>query len=126
MLTAVSLLFTARGGTQPPAVHAGEDLRLDLGQPALLDDTVTLNSRNSSSLTTEWRNMSGLGDVTFADTSAIDTTATFSEPGAYGLALEASDGELTAIDEVTINVTDVPPTSENLISKRNPGRCLGQ
>ena len=42
--------------------------------------------------------------MVFDDDSAVDTTATFSEPGTYVLELAADDGELTTSDEVTITV----------------------
>jgi hypothetical protein len=44
--------------------------------------------------------------VTFANASAVDTTATFSEAGTYVLRLTAQDGALSASDEVTVTVTD--------------------
>ncbi|MDX1747837.1 MAG: hypothetical protein R3324_18035, partial [Halobacteriales archaeon] len=51
-----------------------------------------------------WKKHSGPGTVTFADANALDTTATFSEPGDYVLRLEASDGEFTSTDTVEITV----------------------
>ncbi|MFV1965927.1 MAG: Ig-like domain-containing protein [Pirellulaceae bacterium] len=44
------------------------------------------------------------GSVTLADPSAIETTATFSEPGTYLLRLRADDGQLNDEDEQTIRV----------------------
>ena len=43
--------------------------------------------------------------VSFADAGQPSTTATFTQPGRYVLRLTASDGDLTAQDEVTITVT---------------------
>jgi hypothetical protein len=43
-------------------------------------------------------------DAVIADPSAEDTTITLSAVGQYVLQLEASDGEKTGLDTVTINV----------------------
>jgi hypothetical protein len=55
-------------------------------------------------LTTEWTQVSGPGPVVFADSSRIDTTATFTTAGTYVLRLTASDGEFTITDDVTVVV----------------------
>ena len=54
--------------------------------------------------TTTWTKASGPGTVTFANASATDTTATFSDPGTYVLRLTAQDGALSTSDEVTVLV----------------------
>ena len=51
-----------------------------------------------------WTQESGPGVVTFAGPTAVDTTATFSQPGTYVLGLTADDGQLTNHDELTIDV----------------------
>ena len=61
------------------------------------------------SLTSTWSRVSGPGTVTFANASAADTTATFSAPGTYVLRLTATDGALTAQDEVTVTVNPATP-----------------
>jgi hypothetical protein len=43
--------------------------------------------------------------VTFGNANAVDTTATFSGQGLYVLRLTATDGELTAFDEVSVNAS---------------------
>ena len=55
-------------------------------------------------LVTTWSVVSGPGTVLFEDTTAINTTATFSDPGTYVLRLTAFDGQDTALDEVTITI----------------------
>jgi uncharacterized protein YjiK len=63
-------------------------------------------------VTTVWTLVSGPGSVTFVDDSALDTTANFSATGVYVLELTATEGDLTASDEVTITVgavTNQPP-----------------
>lgn len=51
--------------------------------------------------------MSGPGPVTFADASRGATSATFSAPGEYVLKLTASDGLLTASDDMTVRLNGV-------------------
>lgn len=54
----------------------------------------------------KWQLQRGPGDVTFADDTAADTTATFSAPGIYYLLLTGTNGVLTASDSVTIAVNE--------------------
>ncbi len=117
MLSGVSPLAvqSATSGSLAPEVYVGDDLQVDLAQPALLDGTVMLKSGHPSSLVTAWSKVTGPGDVTFAEAAAIDTTARFSDPGTYVLRLEANDGVHVGSDELTLIVTEVqppdPPTS---------------
>jgi uncharacterized repeat protein (TIGR01451 family) len=93
---------------QAPAVYAGADQTITLPANAVLDGTVTDDGLPSPpALTTLWTMVSGPGTVTFANASAVDTTATFSAPGTYVLRLAANDGALSASDDVTITV--LPP-----------------
>ncbi len=57
--------------------------------------------------------LSGPGTVAFAHASAAVTTAKFSAPGSYTLALSAHDTELTTSDEVVVTVQpeNQPPTA---------------
>ena len=57
-----------------------------------------------AAVTLAWTETSGPGDVTFGDSTEAETTASFSEAGTYVLRLTANDGDLSAYDEVTINV----------------------
>src|SRR4051812_8675829 len=52
----------------------------------------------------KWTKQSGPGKVTFADPSALITTATFSAPGAYTLELTADDGQAKASSTLTVKV----------------------
>lgn len=90
---------------ETPVVDAGADLNVELPADATLDGTVT----DDGTVTTTWSKVSGPGDVTFGDSAAVDTTAGFSESGTYVLRLHATDGDLSAFDEVTVTVTDAPP-----------------
>jgi hypothetical protein len=88
-------------------VSAGADQSVVLPSSASLDGTVGDDGlpADPGEVTTTWSEASGPGAVTFADAAAVDTTASFSEPGTYVLRLTADDGELTAVDEVTVNVS---------------------
>ncbi|UJS17546.1 MAG: hypothetical protein L3J17_00410 [Candidatus Jettenia sp.] len=99
---------------QPPEVDAGVDQAITLPDNAALDGTVTDDGLPAGTLTATWSVVSGTGTVTFADASAIDTTASFSEAGTYVLGLTADDGALMTSDELSIVVSNPivnqPPT----------------
>ncbi|MGY1620129.1 PKD domain-containing protein [Geodermatophilus sp. SYSU D00691] len=93
-----------------PVVDARQDVEVTMPHEASLaglvvDDGLPLGSDVGA----EWSKISGPGDVTFDDTTAEATTATFSAPGAYVLRLTADDGELQASDDVTVTVNPPPP-----------------
>ncbi len=90
----------------PPIVYAGADLFVR-GVPG----TATLNGQViddklpfGSSVRSQWSKFSGPGTVTFADPSALTTTATFSTNGVYVLQLTADDGEAQDSDLVEVRV----------------------
>ncbi len=91
---------------QPPGVDAGPSRSIVLGAAASLDGTVSDDGLPTSpgSVTTTWSKVSGPGTVLFGSASAVDTTATFSAEGTYVLRLSASDGLLSASDEMTVTV----------------------
>src|SRR5439155_20671848 len=64
-------------------------------------------------VTTLWTKTSGSGTVFFGNAAAGSTSVDFSATGTYVLTLTASDGELSASDDVTVTVGGVanaPPT----------------
>ncbi len=89
---------------QGPVVYAGPD------QTVTVEDTVSLQGEVSgagspnTTLTSQWTKVNGPGTVTFGDASLAATTAAFSLPGVYTLRLTASDGNLSAWDEVVVTV----------------------
>ena len=94
---------------QPPAVNAGSDLTIFLpDNSVLLDGTVADDGLPNppAEVTTTWSQVSGPGTVAFDDANELNTTATFSDAGTYVLELTADDGEVTASDEVTIEVIE--------------------
>ncbi|MBT8250665.1 MAG: hypothetical protein KJN81_10415, partial [Acidimicrobiia bacterium] len=93
----------------PPTVDAGPAQTVALPGGVTLDGTVTDDGLPNppSAFTTEWT-ASGPGTVTFADSTAVDTTATFSQDGVYTLTLTADDTGAIASDTVTITVDPAP------------------
>jgi parallel beta-helix repeat protein len=103
---------------QGPTVAAGSDAIIALPDSAVLDGTVTDDGLPSppSTLNITWSQVSGPGTVTFADSNAVDTTASFSTEGIYVLRLTADDSELNASDEVTITVNPQPGNQAPIVN----------
>ena len=81
------------------------------GSSAVANLDGTVSDANGNSTSTIWSDTgtgTGNGSITIGNTSAVDTTATFTETGTYILRLTANDGFDTAHDEVTITVIDDP------------------
>ncbi|NLX97045.1 MAG: hypothetical protein GXY83_12795, partial [Rhodopirellula sp.] len=114
------------GGAPPaqnraPLVNVGEDQSIgvpDLSVPAvgLLDATVYDDNLPDppGAVTTQWTMVSGPAAVTFADASSVDTTVSLPAAGSYVLRLTASDGALTASDELTVVVAEGIAPSVNV------------
>jgi hypothetical protein len=101
-----------------PAVNAGPDIVITLPASATLDGTVTDDGlpKPLGTVATTWTKLSGpSGTVTFANASAIDTTASFTAAGTYVLRLTASDGALSSSDDVTV-VVNPAPTGQAVVS----------
>jgi hypothetical protein len=105
-------------GNAPPSVSAGPDLAVDLTLAANLDGAVSDEGLPNppGALSVAWSQVSGPGDVAFADASAIDTAATFPSVGTYVLRLAAGDGELSAQDEMAVQVTST--TGQTIVERR--------
>lgn len=112
----------ASGGNLPPSVDAGVDATITLPDDVFLDGTVSDDGLPGGTLTITWSKVSGPGTVTFADSTVEDTTAGFSESGVYVLRLEASDGELSSQDGVTITVNE---ETANLLSFEDVAESAG-
>jgi hypothetical protein len=102
-------IFSFLADNQAPQVDAGPDLLTWLGEDSTrakdLDATVT----EDDAYTVQWTVVSepddpNNPDAVITDPSAEDTSITLSALGEYVLQLEASDGEKTGSDTVTINV----------------------
>ena len=92
---------------QPPSVQAGADQTLYAPTySAMLDATVQDDGLPDppAQVTVAWSEVSGPGGVTFTNSAAADTTATFTALGTYVLRLTASDSVLSAWDELTVTI----------------------
>ena len=65
--------------------------------------------KGESAAKVTWSKVSGPGEVTFADASLLNTTATFSGPRDYVLKLTATEGGLNGTSTLNVNVVAPPP-----------------
>ncbi len=98
-------IFSFIADNLPPTVDAGDDVATwleDGPRTENLDATVT----DDDAYTVQWTVVSepNAGDAVIQTANAEDTSITLSAVGEYVLQLEASDGEYTGSDTVTINV----------------------
>ncbi|KAF0242744.1 MAG: hypothetical protein FD167_3841, partial [bacterium] len=106
------------GVNQPPEVNAGNDLNVSLPAQATLTGTVTDDGKPSppGQVTIAWSKVSGPGTVTFSSPSTAITNAGFSTAGVYVLQLNASDGQLSSSDTVTVAVTNNQPNKAPVVN----------
>lgn len=92
---------------QSPVVDAGPDRTATPDTPVLINASVSDDGLpDGSSLSTHWQQTSGPAAVAFNDPTVIDATATFPETGVYVLQLQVDDGQATATDTITVNVSE--------------------
>ncbi|MFC1652948.1 hypothetical protein ACFL3F_04425 [Planctomycetota bacterium] len=98
-------IFSFLSDNVPPSVDAGEDVTtwidngsVEVALSGIVDDT--------DPTTTLWTVVTepNEGTAVIADASQLDTIVTCTELGTYVLQLEASDGEYSSADTMTINV----------------------
>jgi RHS repeat-associated protein len=82
---------------------------------ARLPDSLTLQGEVHGSgpqgdvaLTVSWREVSGPAPVSFLDPHSPTTSVVFTDPGTYVLQLEATDGQTTTAQLITITVDPAP------------------
>jgi hypothetical protein len=94
-----------------PVVDAGNDQTIAVTSAAHLQGTVT-DDGLPAPVTSAWSLVSGPGTVSFGNTAALDTTASFSTSGVYLLALTATDTQFTTVDymHVVVNPLNVKLT----------------
>ncbi len=106
-------VIDSQGPNQPPTVNAGADQAITLPTNTVtLTGTASDDGLPSGTLTVAWTVVSGPGAVTFGTPTATTTTATFASAGVYVLRLTASDGALSASDDVTVTVNPAAPTNQ--------------
>src|SRR5207244_876984 len=91
-------------GNTAPVVSAGAGQTITLPASPNLSGTASDDGLPNGTLETTWSKFSGPGTVTFANASALTTTATFPTAGTYVLRLTATDTALSSTSDVTITV----------------------
>ncbi|MBI3464204.1 MAG: hypothetical protein HY000_14280 [Planctomycetes bacterium] len=101
-----------------PVVNAGADQTVSISQSAKLPGNVKDDGlpKLPGKVTTIWSKVSGPGTVAFASASSANTTVSFGTVGTYVVRLQASDGDLTASDDVQITVTPPPPNQVPVVN----------
>ena len=97
---------------QPPTVAVGPDTAIPFAPRSTVSFSGVVNDDGLPNLpggvTLSWTKFSGpKGKVIFTDPGSLTTAASFKRPGIYVLRLTASDGELTAFDDLTVTVKRV-------------------
>jgi RHS repeat-associated protein len=102
---------TVLQGNTPPEVSAGADQSITFPTNSVsLTGVVTDDGLPAgSSVTVSWSLASGPLAVSFANPASAATTATFDTAGTYVLRLTATDGALSASDDVVVQVQTGPP-----------------
>ncbi len=88
----------------PPVVSAGADRDTLVDLAVSLTGTVSDDGLPAGSITSTWSVLSGPSAAQFTDTGSTSTQVTFPVAGVYILRLLADDGELTASDDIQIEV----------------------
>ena len=109
-----------------PTVNAGADQTITLPATASLAATASDDGQPNppGAVTVTWSQLSGPGTVAFGNASSLVTTASFSVAGTYVLRIAASDGVLSASDEITIDVIaqgSLPPSPESVATPPTAG-----
>lgn len=92
----------------PPNVSAGPDQSVSISTGATLAGAASDDGLPTNTLTTTWSQLSGPGTATFTNANVLNTQVNFSAIGVYVLRLTASDGALSATDDVQITVNPAP------------------
>jgi len=115
---------------QAPNVNAGTDQSITLSEFAVMEGAVSDDGLPNppGQVTITWSKVSGPGTVSFGESAAGDTTATFSATGTYVLRLQAYDGELYRFDTVSITVNQAQTytltlTANNGVITANPSKA---
>lgn len=112
------LSATAPPANQPPLVSAGPDQAIALPMTCAFLGLASDDGLPSPPglLSIAWSKLSGPGNVSFSNSNAPLTTATFSAGGIYQLRITGNDGAMIRTDDVTITVTNPPPPQINSVN----------
>ncbi len=131
LITIASSLLACGGGgsgevtkpaNQAPVVMAGDDQSITLP-----DNSVSLSAsvNDDGDSTALWTLKSGTGSVIFSDSSALSTSADFSNSGVYTLTLIVNDGDFVVSDDVVITISDaVVVSDDNVVDEDVPNQTL--
>ncbi|MDB6124635.1 MAG: putative glycosyl hydrolase [Pedosphaera sp.] len=113
----VQVLAAIRSANFAPIVRAGTNQTVLWPDSAVLGGMVADDGKPNVSgvVSVAWSKLTGPGIVTFADSNAPATTASFSTTGTYVLRLAAYDGQVETVDDMTITAIMRPAISANLI-----------
>ena len=92
----------------PPIVDAGVDRAVVLGGKTYLSGTAAWLDP-ASAQRSRWSKASGPGEVIFADATAPNSTAVFSQPGEYELQLTAFGEKENTHSTIVVHVEHAPP-----------------
>jgi hypothetical protein len=108
-----------------PVVNAGPDFTITLPSGITLAGSATDDGLpTGSTLTKSWSKVSGPGTVTFGNAAALNSTANFSTAGTYTLRLTASDGLLSASDDVVFTVNAALATNLAPVVNAGPDQTI--
>jgi hypothetical protein len=97
---------------QPPIVSAGADAAV-AAQSVALQGSVTDDGRPGPLVSVQWTQVTGPEPAVFLDAASPTSQVTFPVSGVYVLRLTASDGDLSASDDVAVTVSfTVPPQNQ--------------
>jgi len=105
-----------------PIVNAGPDQNdIPLGTTASLSATVTDDGFPipPGDTTAEWQLVTGPAPVTFSNSTALNTTASFTASGIYTLRLQVYDGSATTADLLQITIKNDAPIVDAGLSSLN-------
>ena len=108
--------YTTAPVNQAPVANAGADQTIILPALAAINGGAIDDGLPNNRLTFAWSKASGPGEVSFTPANTANIMASFTKAGAYVLRLTVSDGQLTGVDEVAINV--MLPVGPITLSKR--------
>jgi hypothetical protein len=99
-------LATLATGNRSPSVSAGTNQIAYPGAPITLNGAATDDGLPNppGALTTTWSEISGPGSVTFGNSNAVNSTATFDTAGVYILRLLADDGQSQVAGDMSVTV----------------------
>jgi hypothetical protein len=92
-----------------PVVNAGSDQTITFPATATLTATASDDGLPNAALTYQWMVVSGTG-VTLTTPNSASTIVSFAAAGVYTLRMTVNDGQLSASDDVIVNVASVALT----------------